>query len=341
MTRRLLQIVPHGVAPADGVGAFAQALGATLSSQHGVDVSELVGADLAPDAEALRAALSAASRRGEPLSVLLHYVGYGYAAAGDPRWLVAGLEDWRSHESRGRLVTLFHEVFASGPPWSRSFWSAPTQKALARRLATLSDGRATTLHLYRGLLDSLAPGHPTAVVPMASSLGEPELLPSWEQREAFLIVLGGAGNRERVYREQRALATACAALGLETIADVGPSVPEEVTARSPVPVERLGILPAAEISARLLRARAGALAYQPAFLPKSTVFAAYCAHGVIPVCLHPPAPVPADLDAAPWWPDSGAADPGQVSREAHAWYQDHSLRQQAMRYHQVLFEPAL
>ncbi len=50
-----------------------------------------------------------------------------------------------------------------------------------------------------------------------------------------------------------------------------------------IPVRRHGVLPAAEVSRLLLGSLAGFVAYPAYFLPKSTIFAAYCAHGVLPV----------------------------------------------------------
>ncbi|MFZ4728709.1 MAG: glycosyltransferase family 1 protein, partial [Pseudanabaena sp.] len=68
--------------------------------------------------------------------VLLHYVGYGYAKRGCPVWLVDGIQRWKNLYPDRLLVTMFHELHASGtPPWTSSFWLSPLQKNLVTRLA--------------------------------------------------------------------------------------------------------------------------------------------------------------------------------------------------------------
>ena len=71
-------------------------------------------------------------------TVLLHYANYAYQRRGCPARLVAGLEAWR-RSGGGRLVTVFHEVYAEGPPWRSSSGSAPGSAAWRPG----SPGRAT------------------------------------------------------------------------------------------------------------------------------------------------------------------------------------------------------
>src|SRR5207244_2834552 len=49
------------------------------------------------------------------------------------------------------------------------------------------------------------------------------------------------------------------------------------------PVDIKGVLPAEEISQILRKCKAGFLRYYPGYLSKSTIFSAYCAHGVVPI----------------------------------------------------------
>ena len=64
---------------------------------------------------------------------------------------------------------------------------------------------------------------------------------------------------------------------------MGPPLEENGAAVDGVPVRRLGVLPAAEVGELLGSSLAGFVAYPAYFLPKSTIFAAYCAHGMLPV----------------------------------------------------------
>src|SRR5262249_46682357 len=143
-----------------------------------------------------------------------------------------------------------------------------------------SDRVATSLPLYGRMLARLGPRTEAVVTPVFSTVGEPERVPDLAARSPRLLVFGGRGVRARAYEQEReALAAACRALGALEIVDLGPPIatPDRVDG---VPVRALGPLPAAAVREEMLGAQAGFLAYPPAFLPKSTIFAAYCAHGL-------------------------------------------------------------
>jgi hypothetical protein len=72
-------------------------------------------------------------------------------------------------------------------------------------------------------------------------------------------------------------------LGIQEIIDMGARsqpVPSEVDG---ITVRATGHLPREEVSSLLSSCRAGFLDYPSDVLGKSTVFAAYCAHGLVPV----------------------------------------------------------
>jgi hypothetical protein len=75
----------------------------------------------------------------------------------------------------------------------------------------------------------------------------------------------------------------CQLLGIEEIWDVGPSTSLTLSTVNGVPVVQLGQRSAAEISGFLLNSLAGFFDYNPDYLAKSGIFAAYCAHGLLPV----------------------------------------------------------
>jgi hypothetical protein len=328
---KLVQIVPHLPPPFEGVGTYAAALAGAL----GGPARFLVGDPAWTGAEgrglAARTAEDLLAGIGDAGMVLLHYANYGYQSRGCPAWLVEGLERWR-----GRLVTVFHEVCASGPPWRSSFWLRPLQRRLAARLARRSEAVATTLEVYAGMLRPWTAGREIAVLPVFSTVGEPAALPPWRQRARRLVVFGGAGARGRAYGPfLPALARAARELAAEEIWDVGsPLPPSRLPARAgTVPIRPLGVLAAGEVSEILLSSMAGFLAYPPDFLPKSTIFAAYCAHGTLPVCAWD-RPTAADGSAAPCW--TGSGDPEGAARAAHDWYAGHTLAIQAGRFRSLL-----
>jgi hypothetical protein len=353
----LLQIVPALPPTADGLGGYALALAERLAPLLQGGAAFAVGdpawrqsGELASGRPAVAVAGRTPAalldllqgwrdgRDGRTGAIVLQYAGYGYQRRGCPRWLVEGLARWRRRAPEDRLLTFFHEVYASGPPWRSSFWLSPAQRRLAAGLTRLSDATATSLDFYAAMLMRWQPLTAPVVLPVTSNVGEPPQAPSLAERPPRVIVFGGAGNRSRIYRVHRAeLAAVCRALGATEIADAGPPIPVPDAADG-VPIVRLGLLPAAQASAALLSARAGFLAYPAAFLPKSGVFAAFCAHGVATVC-STAAPPSSGLAAGEHYLSVSLARPESlqaVADAARAWYAGHSLDRHAAVFHSLL-----
>ncbi len=351
MKRAVVHIVPQ--LPPDGVGSFATILAAALSAQSGIESRFLVTSpSWAPEPGgegtavkvpgatpgALRDALAKVTAGNGAATVLLHYVNYAYEPRGCPSWLIDGLQDWKAR-SHGRLVTVFHEIHAMGPPWRSSFWLSPLQRRLAATLAALSDGLVTSLQIQRRILLRWVPGREITVLPVFSNVGERPEAPSLAGRARRLVVFGGSGTRAMAYRKlRRELAIACRALGIEEICDAGPG---DVSLDSdlPVGVRRLGPLPPAEVSELLTGSLAGFVGYPAQLLSKSGVFAAYCAHRVLPICAWPRHGAE---PAAPAWMPREAADVRpdhlqDLADRAHAWYGGHDLRHHAAAYSDLLF----
>jgi hypothetical protein len=352
---RLIQIVPQLPPMLGGVGGYALALARCLRDMADIESQFLVadptwstGAQEgeagftvrrldARKAGALHRSLEEMSQAGVD-GALLHYANYGYQNRGCPVWLERGIRQWKT-ERGTRLITFFHEVYATGSPRRSSFWLSPLQRLLAARLARLSDRSATSLDLYAGLLEQLVPGTRTLVLPVLSPLGEPPEPPPLADRQPRRMVLfGGTGARRRALAESRDdLTAACRALGIEEVLDVGPplsgSLPDVIAG---APVRSLGPLTDGEACACLLAAFAGFIAYPPTFFAKSTVFAAYCAHGLLPVCADDGVrPLPGGLA----WSPGAPAGPGElqaVADTARTWYMSHSAAHLAASFRTLL-----
>jgi hypothetical protein len=269
--------------------------------------------------------------------VLLHYVGYGYAKRGAPVWLINGLERWRTNNEEARLLTMFHEVYASGPLWTSAFWLSSLQKHIAARLAMLSDSCLTSRQGFAEILNVLSRNKHSSIptLPVFSNIGEPEqpTLPL-KDRKRRLVIFGGHGNRTRVYKNSLpALERACRALAIEEIFDIGPPIDSIVSQVNDISLIQTGKRPASEISAILSDSIAGFLDYNTAFLAKSTIFAAYSAHRLIPISASSDARQVLDgLEAGKhYWTANAHEDTlslaeGQgIADNAYAWYQTHKL----------------
>ena len=268
--------------------------------------------------------------------VLLHYVGYGYAPRGCPFWLIDGLKQWR--KTRGKwLVTFFHELWAFGPPWRSSFWTHPYQKSLTKRLANATDRCQTTMNMYRRILESIAPRHLGRIpaLPVFSTVGEGDTCTYLDQRKRQMVVFGGPSLRAKTYSQHsKELIDACSALQIECILDIGPSI--GIKPDLPLPVIVMGKIPAKEVCRLLVESMAGFVSYFDGYLAKSSIFAAYCAHGLLPVlgprnC--------SELDGVRAGRDYLAAsslphrvsdsDLQAIATNANSWYREHSLAKTA------------
>lgn len=311
------------------------------------------------------------SRPGMPQTVLLQYVGYGYEKRGCPVWLTRALREWKNGGWRSdvgrqkpnpisdasvsgfnfsaerRLVTMFHELYAVGPPWRSSFWTSPVQRWIAKSLACASD------HLFTNRTASAtwlaaASHHPTSgisVLPVISTVGEPAQPANWDERPSRLIVFGMASERRRVYFEHQAdLENTCRAMNLNEIVDIG--------ARFKIPqlsvrVSQRGVLPAQEVSQEMLAARVAFFAYPTSCLGKSTIFAAYAAHGLVPITFDGNEVENEDgLKCGEHYLCAGklvgcdAEIIGKVGIGAGRWYQKHNMKAQARCYASFIQNPA-
>jgi hypothetical protein len=318
----ILQIVPRLPPPEEGVGSYALCLERALAG-HGISTRFLTveGGGIAQGLE-----------ESEADALLLHYANYGYQRRGCPFWMPGALRRWRRRGGR-RLVTVFHEVYATGPPWRSSFWTQPFQRLIAAAVAQASDALVTSLDLYvRRIGPEAAPGK-TSVTPVFSTVGEPPEPPPLASRARRMVLFGGRGARARAYGElRRDLLAACRTLGVEEIADIGPPLERTEEAVDGIPVRQLGVLPAAEASRLLLDSLAGFVAYPAYFLPKSTIFAAYCAHGVLPVQAWRRRSL--EGGTAPRW--TGSGDLQAAATAARAWYERHSLAVQTEAFRRLL-----
>jgi hypothetical protein len=202
----------------------------------------------------------------------------------------------------------------------------------------------TSLPLYEEILRPWARRKEIALMPVLSTVGEPASPPLLASRCRAVVVFGGAGVRRRAYTLfQPALVRTVQALDADEVWDIGPAV-DTPAAVGGVRVRTLGVLPPSEVSPRLADAVAGFLAYPPLFLAKSGIFAAYCAHGLLPVCAwdgqrrerNPPAAEQHYWSAG----DEGPGDPQAIASAARNWYAGHSSERQADTFRKLLLSEA-
>ncbi|MFP4360167.1 MAG: hypothetical protein ACLFTG_05730 [Alphaproteobacteria bacterium] len=277
-------------------------------------------------------------------TVLAHVSGYGYARWGLCFWLADGLARWRGEGAGRRLVTVFHELYATGPVWRTSFWTSPAQRRIARRIAAASDAMIATSPQGAARLRAWEPNKRVAMVPVFSNVGELASPPPLAARAPVAVVFGG-GHRARTWHavaaEADAVGAALRALGVERVVDIGPPVSGVPDALAGLPVAPLGPLPAAEVSAQLADARAGLVDYPLHVLTKSGIVAAYLAHGTLCVNTSRVGELPADLAEGreflhPARLAGGGVDGEAVAAAGHRWYRGHDVAATAALVHELI-----
>ena len=339
----LLQIVPKVPGGLDGVGDYALVIARKLREKFGV---ETVFASFNTDSNETPGGFKLVPLDRLPDDatkydrVLLHYVNYGFQKRGVPFRLLSILRALRERH-RGRLVTVFHELYASGPPWTSAFWLQPFQKDLAKSVARLSDACIVSSDHTRRELRQMVSDAEIALHPVPSSIGEPAL--SAEQitsRDPHRwAIFGGTGLVERSLRSLRErrsrIPDSIAPRSLFVLGGVENRTTRAMLVDLGIEFNYRPNIPAAEASEILGNCSFAFLDYfhrpnvETAVILKSSAFASACAHAVIPVLPHRGSPIATEGERLPGpffvaYADAEIPDAesrGNVAAEIYHWYQ--------------------
>ena len=346
---KLLTIVPRLPPSIDGVGDYALYLAHVLLKQWNIQTEFIVcdpDWETQPDVQGFRVShlkdrsTSAflkliQTHHAHSTQLFLHYVGYGYARWGAPSWFIQALEAWRSQPGH-QLTTMFHELYnpPGHKPWKHMFWNSHVQQKLTKQLAQFSDYAITSGQQYAEKLDNLRSLHsePTPFLPVFSTVGEPTHFPRWSDRDPILVVFGRADVKRRAYAETSAqLQSICEQFQIQEVVDIGPSTGLKLTNIGTVPLREAGKLSSEAIGQLFSRSRVGFLNYNPHHLAKSTIFAAYCAHGLLPTNTIRSRISCDGIHAGEqyWTLGETQNTPEHIIHQAHQWYSTHSLTAQA------------
>jgi len=266
--------------------------------------------------------------RIDSMSVVLQYSGYGYANRGVPIRLLHWLRTNRRRITR--LGVTFHETYASGPLRSSAFWLSPAQRYIAQQIVRMCDFWVSSNELASNWLGDQALLKESATLPMFSNVGELDRLPEKDPKK--IVVFGTAPRRERAWRAagDRLLRRADDE-GLALV-DVGPPLGDTglVDELRRAGVDVRGRRTVEEVSELLSSAAFGLIAYPPYLLAKSGVFAAYCAHAVVPVVYSGKSGGRDGVRVGDHYvrelpPRVEYRDFSDVSAQALLWYQGHRL----------------
>jgi hypothetical protein len=353
--RRILQIVPQLPGSYDGVGDYALTLARSLFDEHGLKTVFAVagGASVASkDGFEVVSGLSPGLlHSGTPAfdHVILHYANYGYQARGMPFRLRDFAQQLR-RMLRGQWITMFHELYASGPPWRSAFWVRPFQVKIARDMMDLSDRCFVSNCVIEAEIRRHDLEKSVRLLPVMSNFGEPRLTDFSGRSPRRWAICGG---------------TALVARSLRSFAAVRKKIPPEY---SPQQLDVIGGRRDAHVRALvkaipdiscnyhpeftvddasqiLAQCSFGWLDYfgtgtvWPGMIFKSGSFAAFCAHGIVPVLSHDEKElaVHGDKFSGPFGMSGRSVrlpQPEQLAetqREIFAWYHRHASAAEAAR----------
>lgn len=348
----VLQIVPHLPGTLDGVGDNALNLARALTTNHGIATTFLVAAKTAVESCEEYAVLSGVSGAlvtqvaREHEHVILHYVNYGYQARGVPFSLRTFAQQLR-RQLRGRWLTAFYELYASGPPWKSEFWLRPFQIKIARSLIDLSDACFVSNEVVEQEIRAHDPRKQVRLVPIVSNFGEPTVTDFGTASPKRWVICGAAPLLTRsLLSFERILHLIPAAFFPDHLDVIGGREMNSIRAI----VERLARqVPGlachyhpevnAEGASRLLTQASfawldyfGESEMCPGMILKSSVFAAFNSHGLVTVFSHREESLSLGHDRfpGPWFLTPTAArfpDPAGLSglrEQIYSWYRAHA-----------------
>lgn len=353
---KIAQIVPRLPPYRDGVGDYAIWLAKQLSAAHNIDTQFLIfqaGSKNDANVEgfsALKLTEHTIQEFNTLISpdvdgIILHYSNYPYLHGkwDAPFWMLDALNDIKQRLAV-KVIVMFHELPTL--KWGRIKILNPVQALMSRRLAQIAHTVITDSSNFKKQLGKWTT-LPIPCIPDFSTIGEPEQVISLAERDRRLIIFGGH-DRQRVYKNHLpSLLQTCNALGIQEICDIGSPLNLDATAFKTLQLVELGFQPEEAIRQLMLTSFAGLIDYSrfPGDLSKSSVFAAFCAHGLLPICT---GYNPSEADgihlnqqyavSGNHLRDWSLAELQAIATQAHQWYDHHSLAKNARVFASYLLE---
>jgi hypothetical protein len=226
-------------------------------------------------------------------TLILHYVGHAFQRKGVPVWLPAVIHQWRATH-RGRVITMFHELYANSSPFNSAFWLKPVARSIIRALLAASDGWiATCERNWHVLLDEFhADPRKGASIPIGSNIPPTGIRGDGLRTSNLTVAVFGLPPTRMLAleRHQRLLREMNANDQLGEVVMIGKRA-EDMQRRRLEEIKQMvggqwreaADLSTEQISAEFCRCDIGLVPTDVGILTKSTVFSGFVMNGVIPV----------------------------------------------------------
>ena len=326
----LVQVLPDGEGGVrDFAGRLTEAWAALGMASQQITLSHGLAVE-----RSLAKRVADAVPAGTACAVVLHFSGYGYARRGVCLWLLEELRRLRSERDHGlRVLIVFHELAAAGPPWRSAFWVSFLQKVVLERLARCADVLWTNTPSHaRWLHRAIGPTAPAVSLwPVFSNVGEAAEAPRLAQRLPRAVVFGSRPTRARAFATLRSKPGWMTALGIEELVEIGSGDACDGSGL-PVHCRRVGAQSSEQVETWLTTSRFGVINYPPHLFGKSGVFAAYAANGCAVINTWPARGAADGLQAGVDFLDAGSdnrVEPECIAQRSWSWYRTHRIEVQA------------
>jgi hypothetical protein len=358
----VISIVPRLPPAVDGVGDYAVRLAQEARKKLNLDTLLIAAGPLAksnPSVEGfnttslteltaddfLSCLSSLTSDSHQKPLVLIHYTFYGYSRFGCPYWLLNGLKQWKKLFPSAKVTIMFHEIhnIVKMKPWKHGFWTPIVQKRIASELVELADQCITSNAKYAAILSGISGRRDIEILPVFSTIAEPIVVTDFTERKNQIVVFGQTRRREAYKSSWEHISKVCEILNIEEIIDIGPELDISIPSYIHIPIRQMGQLDVHSISTILCNAQVGFINYSDESLVKSSVFATYCSHGMLPIC-HKASTMDGDnLVSGVNYINTDFTQidfeilnkATSISRHAYEWYQRHKIETQIAKIHDL------
>jgi len=328
LAKTVLQIVPRAPSRLNGVADYARTLARALGEQEiAATVFATQERETSDDSFPV-VPLAETEKLSQKIDgLILHYVNYGFQKRGIPLWLPPRIKQLQRRFGV-RLLVIFHELFASGPPWKSEFWLQPLQKKIARDLSQLADSHLVSSESMGITLRALTPAAAVRVQPVPSVFGEPAF--DQARNPHRWVICGGTQLLERSLRSFLQLTIPEQSAWHELLLLGGEDNPAvRALVKANTKIEYYPHVSAEKASALLTSCSFAWLDYfttanvRPDVFLKSSSFATLCAHGVI--CASPRENSGQSLPGPFTLHDLPIAEEGaEKSHAIYDWYHHHA-----------------
>ena len=220
--------------------------------------------------------------------VILHFSGYGYASRGLCFNLIKSLESWKQNDNSRKLITIFHEIYASGPIYRISYWTSLPQKYLAKKLLKISDVALVTSKQNKLTLSSFDKKKQIIYSNVFSNIGELKKNRKLKKRKNLAVIFGNIYQKEVLYKDillnKNKYQSLLKKMSIKEIIDIGTKIDISKKIRF-INIKKIGIRSKNYISLLLRNSKVGLVFYTVSQMTKSGIIAAYASHGLLIVNL--------------------------------------------------------